>query len=226
MTQSERRVGATVAGAGVSLGDRVAVAPGPSGGRPEALSIDVVMLPLDSIRPYWRNPRHNEDSVEAVAESIRRYGMHQPLVLDAEQVIIVGDTRYRALRLLGWTEAPCLIRDLSPADAKAYRIIDNKAHEIAEWDADKLVAELTEIGRDQVTSFYSPAELDRMLGSLRSEALPVLPSAPTDRAAPVDSGAGAPAAADTPTADPTLTVTCPECGDDFVIDRATLAVAS
>lgn len=61
---------------------------------------------LADIRPYEHNPRHNDDAVDAVAASLREFGFRQPIVVDAEGVIIVGHTRYKAALKLGLDKVP------------------------------------------------------------------------------------------------------------------------
>ncbi len=51
------------------------------------------MRKLSSIKPYENNPRNNDGAVEAVAASIREFGFRQPIVVDEQNVIIVGHTR-------------------------------------------------------------------------------------------------------------------------------------
>lgn len=98
---------------------------------------------LEDIRPYERNPRKNENAVEAVAESIRRFGWQQPIVVDEEGVILAGHTRYKAAELLGLDEVPVLVaRGLTEEQARAYRLADNRLAELALWDFDKLEEEL------------------------------------------------------------------------------------
>lgn len=105
---------------------------------------DVETRSLDDIVPYWRNPRIiTDDVVESVASSIEKYGYQQPIVVDSEGVIIVGHTRYAALRRLGYTQAQVVVADsLTEAQVKQYRLIDNRAGEFSEWDPAKLAAEL------------------------------------------------------------------------------------
>jgi len=101
---------------------------------------------LSRIRPYDNNPRHNDQAVEAVARSIREYGFQQPIVVDADGVIIVGHTRWKAARKLGLEKVPVHVaRDLSPEQVKAYRIADNKTAELAEWNYELLPIELGEL---------------------------------------------------------------------------------
>ena len=84
--------------------------------------------------------------MEAVAKSIREFGFRQPIVVDAEGVIICGHTRWKAAQQLGLEKAPVHVaKDLTPAKIKAYRIADNKSGEIAEWNYDLLPIELADL---------------------------------------------------------------------------------
>ena len=106
----------------------------------------VELRDIEEIKPYARNPRANDHAVAAVAASIREFGFRQPIVVDEQGVIIVGDTRYKAALKLGLKAVPVHVAtDLTPAQIKAYRIADNKTAELADWDHDRLVAELAEL---------------------------------------------------------------------------------
>lgn len=91
--------------------------------------------PLDKIIPYARNPRVHGAAIEKVAASIKEFRFRQPIVVDAEGVIIAGHARYEAARRLGLEKAPVHVADdLTPAQAKAYRLADNRVAQEAEWD--------------------------------------------------------------------------------------------
>src|SRR5262249_3571744 len=106
----------------------------------------IQMRPLADLKPYERNPRHNDDAVDAVAASIRAFGFRQPIVVDEEGVIIVGHTRYKAAVKLGLEQVPVHVAiGLSPAQAKAYRIADNQTATLSSWDDDKLSRELAQL---------------------------------------------------------------------------------
>lgn len=108
--------------------------------------MDVVNVAIDKITPYEKNPRKNDKAVAGVAASIKEFGFQQPIVLDADGVIIAGHTRFRAAKLLELTEAPCVYaRDLSPDQVRAYRLADNKVGEASEWDERLLMRELDAI---------------------------------------------------------------------------------
>ena len=104
----------------------------------------VTERPLEALKPYLGNPRKNAGAVAAVAESIRRFGFRQPLVVDGDGVIVCGHTRYEAAKSLGMTTA----EDLSPEAIRAYRLLDNKLHEKSSWDYDALELELSDLDYD------------------------------------------------------------------------------
>lgn len=106
-------------------------------------------ISLKDIKPYENNPRLNDNAVDAVAKSIEEFGFQQPLVLDKDNVIIVGHTRYKAARRLGLETVPCVIADnLTDEQVKAYRLADNKVGELAKWDTELLLVELGDIEID------------------------------------------------------------------------------
>src|SRR5262245_33381551 len=99
----------------------------------------IEIWPIGRVKPYANNPRVNDDAVAAVAKSISEFGWRQPIVVDADGVIIVGHTRWKAALLLKLRQVPIHIAtDLSPEKIKAYRIADNKLHELADWNFDLL----------------------------------------------------------------------------------------
>ena len=125
------------------------------------------MLPLDSIRPYEKNPRINDQAVDAVAASLKAFGFRQPIVVDAENVIVVGHTRWKAAKKLGLTQVPVHVaRDLTPAQARAYRIADNQTNTLASWDYELLPQELkalAEMSFDLNLVGFDPEELAHLL---------------------------------------------------------------
>jgi len=106
----------------------------------------IELRPLAEIKPYEKNPRLNDQAVEAVARSIREFGFRQPIVVDAEGVIVVGHTRWKAATQLGLERVPVHVAlELTPEQARAYRIADNATADLAEWNLELLPAELAEL---------------------------------------------------------------------------------
>lgn len=101
---------------------------------------------IDEIIPYVNNPRDNTDAIDAVASSIKQYGFLVPMVIDKEDEIITGHTRFLAVKKLGLEEVPTIKADnLSEAQIKAFRLVDNKVAEISTWDSELLANELEEL---------------------------------------------------------------------------------
>ncbi len=108
--------------------------------------MQIKMVPITDIVPYENNPRKNADAVQYVKNSIKEFGFRIPMVLDAENVIVCGHTRYLAAQELGMTEVPCTYADdLTEEQIKAFRLADNKTAEMSAWDFEKLELELSEL---------------------------------------------------------------------------------
>jgi DNA modification methylase len=109
-------------------------------------SLAIELRDIDKVIPYENNPRINDQAVDAVVQSIKDYGWRQPIVVDADGVVIVGHVRLKAARKLGLARVPVHVAaDLPPEKVKAYRIGDNKTGELAEWDLPALRIELSEL---------------------------------------------------------------------------------
>lgn len=105
--------------------------------------MNIVEKKLSEIKPYEKNPRRNDEAVKYVAESIKQFGFKVPIVIDKDNIIVAGHTRYKAAKKLGINEVPCIVADdLSDEQVKAFRLADNKVAEKAEWDFDLLFDEL------------------------------------------------------------------------------------
>jgi hypothetical protein len=101
---------------------------------------------LSKIKPYKGNPRRHEPAVAAVARSIEQFGFRQPIVVDKKGVIIAGHVRFYASQELKLARVPVHVAlDLTPHQARAYRLADNKTGELAEWDQNLLGLELREL---------------------------------------------------------------------------------
>jgi DNA modification methylase len=149
--------------------------------------MSVELRPLDAVRPYSNNPRQNLDAVEAVAESIRRFGFRQPIVVDADGVIVAGHTRFRAAQRLGLATVPVHVAtDLTADEVRAYRLADNKTAELASWDTAMLSIELDALRGadiDWTLLGFDEEELAKLLAPAGTEGLTdpdAVPEKPVD----------------------------------------------
>ena len=145
--------------------------------------------PIDRARDYPKNGRKwTEQAVDKVASSIKEYGWRQPIVCDADDVIIIGHLRRAAGRKAGMTECPVHIaRNLTPEQVRGLRLMDNRSHEEAEWDLKLLAMEMSELRAlavDLSLTGFDENELAKLIGSAGTgdeDAVPEAPAAPVTR---------------------------------------------
>lgn len=107
------------------------------------MGVKLKAVNVADLKEYQNNPRKNKKAVAAVAESIKNFGFKNPIIIDKDGVIIAGHTRKAAAEKLGLETVPCVVADdLTPEQAAAFRLADNKTAELAEWDFEKLAEEV------------------------------------------------------------------------------------
>ena len=106
--------------------------------------MNIQEMEITKIIPYINNPRKNLN-IDKVASSIKEFGFQQPIVIDEENIIIVGHTRFEAAKKLGLEKVPVTIAKLSKNQAKAYRIADNRLNQDASWDTKLLNLEFNDL---------------------------------------------------------------------------------
>lgn len=136
---------------------------------------------LSELTPYPGNAKkHDKKQIANVAESIRQYGFVQPIVVDRDDVIIIGHCRALAAKKLGMDEAPCVsMDDLTPEQVNALRLVDNKSNE-SDWDFDLLAEELS--GLDLSAFDFDWGLRDELNHSvIEDDYNPVLPAEPKSK---------------------------------------------
>lgn len=181
----------------------------------------IIYLSPEQITPYENNPRKNDKAVPYVMESIQKFGFKVPIIIDKDNIIVTGHTRYKAALKLGLKEIPCIkADDLSPEQIKAFRLADNKTGEFATWDTDKLLEELEELGglnfdleaigfenlATDINAFFAPFEMQEATASASGQSRSIEQSGEPEQAQNND------------TIDQEQTAfVCPYCGKEFDI---------
>jgi ParB-like chromosome segregation protein Spo0J len=132
------------------------------------LELKIELWPIDKVRPYERNPREiPQRAIDKVGSSLKEFGWRQPIVVDQAGVIIVGNVRYLAAREQGLDQVPVHIAaGLTPQQAQAYRLMDNRSHEETDWDLNLLQLEMRELHAlefDLKFTGFEPREIDEFL---------------------------------------------------------------
>jgi DNA modification methylase len=156
--------------------------------RAEGAELTIKRRPVESLRPAHRNPRtHSPDQIRQIAESIRRFGFTNPVLVDDSGALLAGHGRLAAARLLGLTDVPTIcLSHLSAAERRAYVLADNRLAELAGWDRELLAVELAELfeldlGFDLEVIGFATADLDLLIDGLQSEADPAADEVPEVR---------------------------------------------
>ena len=122
--------------------------------------IDITLL-----REYENNPRHNDNAVEPVANSIKECGFRVPILVEPKDdgtfEIVAGHTRKKAAELLKLQTVPCMLtEDMTAEQIKLFRVIDNKTAELAGWDFIALEKELAVLADAFDMTAFGFADLD------------------------------------------------------------------
>lgn len=140
----------------------------PQAGRPS-----LEYLPVEALTPDPQNAReHTRAQIKQIARSIEAFGFGSPILVDRDLKVIAGHGRLEALRHLGRTEAPVIrLEHLTPEQARAYAIADNRLTETSTFNERQLALHmkaLAEIELDfslEATGF-SMGEIDLMIDGL------------------------------------------------------------
>lgn len=141
--------------------------------------MEIQEINIDEIKPYKNNPREiSNEAVEKVVKSIKVFGYNQPIVVDNDNVIVVGHTRWKALKKLGKEKVFIIKKNFTKNNAVAYRIMDNRANEESKWQ-NKLLKEelnllqdenfdldLTGFDETELDQFFLPKDEDNKIGDI------------------------------------------------------------
>lgn len=124
--------------------------------------LKTIKIKVEDLIRYEMNPRKNEKAVQAVRASVQKFGYLNPIIINADNVILAGHTRLSALEEIGEEEIECIqITHLTEAEEKAFRIADNRAADFSRWDKAVLEDEMKEIDADDWERFgFKSKDLD------------------------------------------------------------------
>lgn len=128
------------------------------------LKKDIVEIEIDKITPY-EGSHKTDASINLLIESIKDFGVNQPITVDRNYVVVTGNGVYKAAKAAGLTKLPCIVLDdLSDEQIKQYRIADDKTQEFATWNEKKLRQELSYLQDPTSMQMYFDESIVGMLG--------------------------------------------------------------
>jgi DNA modification methylase len=135
-------------------------------------NLNIVYLPIASLTPYAGNPKtHKPRQIRQIADSMRRFGWTNPILIDDDRRLIAGHGRIKAAKLLGFKEVPTIrLSDMSEVEKHAYLLADNRLAENAGWDEELLALELEYVSKldvefDLTVTGFDTGTLDFLLGT-------------------------------------------------------------
>jgi DNA modification methylase len=153
----------------------------------------IMLWPIERFIPYTKNPRKNDDVVDQMIASIQEFGFKIPMLARGDGEVVDGHLRLKAAQRIGLRELPVILCDeWTPAQVKAFRLLVNRSVAWAEWDAELLAiefSELKELNFELALTGFDPSEVQTSLTKLawknaaliEDDAVPPVPTLPVSR---------------------------------------------
>ena len=130
--------------------------------------MQIESLNIQDLEHDAKNAReHGHHNIEAIKESLRRWGQQKPIVIDLDNVVIAGNGTLAAAREMGWKQIQTVRTDLNEAEKLGYAIADNRTAELADWDEVQLAATLQDIAQEDIESTgFSVNDLNKLVNRI------------------------------------------------------------
>lgn len=140
-------------------------------------------ISIDELRPYEKNARlHPADQIEKIKNSIKEFGFITPVIIDENNMILVGHSRTQAAKELGIERLPYRrIDNLTDEQKRAYILADNKLSDLAEWDEDLLQIELEKIELDMTDFGFEEFNIEIEKPEIKEDEIPETPAEPKSK---------------------------------------------
>ena len=146
-------------------------------------SKDFSFISIDELKPYEKNARlHPADQIEKIKNSIKEFGFITPVIIDENNMILVGHGRTQAAKELGIESLPYRrIDNLTDEQKRAYILADNKLSDLAEWDEDLLQIELGKIELDMTDFGFEDFKIEIEKPEITEDEIPETPKEPKSK---------------------------------------------
>lgn len=139
---------------------------------------EIKNIPVGEINVF-KGSHNTEAALSAIKESIKQYGIQQPITVDENNTIVTGNGVYKAAVSLGYTEIPCIVlKDLTDDELRQYRIADNLTGAFATWNEKKLKYEISCLQSPQDLQYCFDEDLTKMVSFMDAVPQVVNPKKP------------------------------------------------
>ena len=121
-------------------------------------------IKITELKPYPKNARtHSPEQIEAICNSIREFGFLNPVIIDENNMILVGHGRVESAKVIGLETVPFVrVENLTDDQKRAYILADNKLSDLGGWDFELLQSELEDISLDMTLFGFDSLEIDEI----------------------------------------------------------------
>ena len=134
----------------------------------ETATIASLMLDPANVRT------HDSKNLESIKASLARFGQQTPIVVNSKGIVVAGNARLMAAKMLNWSSVEIVRTDLEGAEAIAYAIADNRTAELAGWDEAALAQQLAalQIDDEELANIagFTDEEIEAMTGAFDVDA--------------------------------------------------------
>jgi hypothetical protein len=136
--------------------------------------LKIETVDISTLIPDPNNARkHNEKNLEAIKQSVLKFGYQKPIVVSSDNVVIAGNGFLAVVKELGWTQIKIVRSNLTAAEARAFAIADNRTAELSEWNDIELAKQLAELQSTEAEILaacgFDADEIERRLKALNAE---------------------------------------------------------
>lgn len=118
--------------------------------------MEIKNVKISKLKGYHQNnKRHPQEQIDELKKSLTAYGFIQPIVVDKQNVVIIGHGRLEAAKQLAYTEVPAVqLENLTEEQVRRLRLLDNRLSDLGEYDIDNIMFELDDLDDPELNALF------------------------------------------------------------------------
>ena len=135
--------------------------------------MEILEISITELNQDPNNARkHSSGNIDSIKGSLAKFGQQKPIVIDAKNIVIAGNGTLQAAKSLGWETIRAIRTNLEGYDAMAFALADNRTAELAEWDKNILLGQISALEAIDYTFSdigFSPLDMDSIIEKIESD---------------------------------------------------------